>query len=57
MRYSVILQHDSSDCGVACLAMISKHYGARIPISLIREYAGTDRRGTSAYGMVKAAEK
>ncbi|AGX41331.1 lactococcin-G-processing and transport ATP-binding protein LagD [Clostridium saccharobutylicum] len=44
------------DCGVACLATISKQYGLKIPISRIREISGTDLQGTSAYGIVKAAE-
>lgn len=37
--------------------MATKHYGLNYPITKIREIAGTDNRGTSAYGMVKAAEK
>lgn len=46
-----------TDCGAACLATISKQYGLKIPISKIREVAGTDKQGTSAYGLIKAAEK
>lgn len=57
MSYTCIRQHDITDCGAACLAMISKHYGLRIPISKIREIAGTDKRGTNVFGMVKAAEQ
>ncbi|MDR2043181.1 MAG: peptidase domain-containing ABC transporter [Clostridium sp.] len=55
MRYYCIRQHDISDCGAACLATILKQYGRRLPITRIREIAGTDRQGTNAYGMVKAA--
>ncbi|WP_348771619.1 cysteine peptidase family C39 domain-containing protein [Aceticella autotrophica] len=36
---------------------MSKQYGLKIPISKIRESAGTDKQGTSAYGLIKAAEK
>ena len=46
-----------TDCGAACLATISKQYGLRIPITRIREIAGTDKQGTNAVGMIKAAEK
>jgi len=46
-----------SDCGAACLATISKQHGLKLPITQIRELAGTDIRGTNAYGLVKAAEK
>jgi ATP-binding cassette subfamily B protein len=56
-RYICIKQHDIKDCVAACLATISKQYGLKIPISKIREAAGTDKQGTSVYGLIKAAEK
>jgi ATP-binding cassette subfamily B protein len=56
-RYFCIKQHDHKDCGCACLATISKQYGLKMPISKIREVAGTDKQGTSAYGVIKAAEQ
>jgi ATP-binding cassette subfamily B protein len=55
-RYNCIKQHDITDCGAACLATISKQYGYKIPISRIREVAGTDKQGTNVLGMIKAAE-
>lgn len=57
MKYYSVKQHDITDCGAACLATVSKQYGLKLPISKIREIAGTDKEGTSAYGMVKAAEE
>ncbi|BEP29725.1 hypothetical protein HLPR_20560 [Helicovermis profundi] len=45
------------DCGVACLTTISKQYGLKIPITKIREVAGTDKKGTNVFGMKKSAEK
>ena len=56
-RYTCIKQHDITDCGAACLAIISKQYGLKIPITRIREVAGTDKKGTNAYGLIKAAEQ
>lgn len=56
-KYHCIKQHDSTDCAAACLATICRQYGSKIPITKIREAACSDRRGTSAYGVVKAAEK
>lgn len=56
-KFVCIKQHDITDCGAACLATISKQYGLKIPISKIREVAGTDKQGTNAYGLIKAAEK
>ena len=57
MKYYCIKQHDIKDCGAACLATISKQYGLNLSISKIREVAGTDKQGTNAYGMIKAAEQ
>ena len=57
MRYYCIKQHDITDCGAACLATISKQYGLNLSISKIREVAGTDKQGTNAYGLIKAAEQ
>ncbi|MDS0528271.1 peptidase domain-containing ABC transporter [Clostridium sp. SHJSY1] len=56
-RYYCIKQQDIQDCGPACIATISKQYGLKIPVSKIREAAGTDLEGTSVYGVVQAAEK
>lgn len=55
-KYHCIKQHDTTDCAAACLATVSKHYGLRIPVTKIREVAGTDRQGTNVYGLIKAAE-
>lgn len=56
-KYHCIKQYDITDCGAACLATICKHYGFNIPITKIRETAGTDKQGTNAYGVIKAAEQ
>lgn len=56
-KYYCVKQHDITDCGAACLATISKQYGLKISISKIREAAGTDRQGTNAYGIIRAAEQ
>lgn len=55
-KYYCIKQHDITDCGAACLATISKQHGYQISITKIREAAGTDKQGTNAYGLIKAAE-
>lgn len=57
MTYYCIKQHDITDCGAACLATISKQYGLNLPISRIREAAGTDKQGTKLRGLVQAAER
>lgn len=57
MKYYCIKQHDITDCGAACLATVSKQNGYKIGIAKIREIAGTDKQGTNAYGVIKAAEQ
>ena len=57
MKYYCIKQHDITDCGAACLATICKQNGYKIGITRIREVAGTDKQGTNAYGVIKAAEQ
>jgi ATP-binding cassette subfamily B protein len=57
LKYYCIRQHDMTDCGAACLATISKQHGYKTSISRIREVAGTDKQGTNAYGLIKAAEQ
>ena len=57
MKYYCIKQHNITDCGAACLATISKQNGYKIGITKIREVAGTDKQGTNAYGIIKAAEQ
>jgi ABC-type bacteriocin/lantibiotic exporter with double-glycine peptidase domain len=52
-----VKQRDVSDCGAACLASVAGYFGLRIPVSRIRQYAGTDKQGTSLYGLIEAAEQ
>ena len=52
-----IKQHDITDCGAACLASISAHYGLNLPIAKIRQMASTDRKGTNVLGLIEAAGK
>jgi ATP-binding cassette subfamily B protein len=52
-----IKQRDITDCGAACLASIATHYHLQLPVSRIRQYAGTDKRGTNVLGLIEAAER
>lgn len=56
-KSSKIKQRDITDCGAACLASIAAHYQLQMPVSRIRQYAGTDKRGTNVLGLIEAAEK
>ncbi|WP_300689362.1 peptidase domain-containing ABC transporter [Chryseobacterium sp.] len=52
----LIKQHDLKDCGAACLASVSAHYGLKMPIAKIRQLSHTDTRGTNVLGLVQGLE-
>lgn len=52
-----IKQRDITDCGAACIASIAMHYNLQLPVSRIRQFAGTDKRGTNVLGLIEAAER
>jgi len=56
-RLHCVRQRDETDCGAACLATVCRQYGVEQPLGRVRAIAGTDRLGTSAYGLVRAAEQ
>jgi ATP-binding cassette subfamily B protein len=56
-RYPWIAQQSSSDCGVACVAMITQYWGKKLPIYLLRELGQVERTGTSLNGVAKIAER
>ena len=56
-NYPFIRQQSSSDCGIACLAMISSYWGKRLPIYFLRELADVGRAGASLKNLGKTAER
>ena len=50
-------QYDYSDCGAACIAMISSFYGKNISIANTRNYCGTNIIGTNLNGIILGAKK
>ncbi|MEJ7694325.1 cysteine peptidase family C39 domain-containing protein, partial [Daejeonella sp.] len=50
-----VKQRDGTDCGAACLASVARYYNLHLPVSRIRQKAGTDKKGTNVLGMVEAA--
>ncbi len=50
-----VKQRDFTDCGAACLASVAAHYKLQVPVSRIRQYAGTDQKGTNVLGLITAA--
>ena len=49
-------QMDQKDCGVASLAMVFSCFGSHYSLARLRELAKTTINGTTALGLVKAAE-
>ncbi|WP_409015042.1 peptidase domain-containing ABC transporter [Dyadobacter sp. CY345] len=54
---TLIKQHDITDCGAACLTSVAAHYKLHLPIARVRQYAGTDQKGTNMLGLIEAAQK
>ncbi len=54
-KYHVVRQHDHSDCGVACLLSLIRHYGGNGSLEQLRKQSGTSRQGTSLLGLYQAA--
>ena len=50
-----MLQHDSTDCGAACLASVIRFWGGNISIERIRKASGTSQSGTTMLGLYQAA--
>lgn len=55
-RYPFFAQQSSSDCGVACLVMVSRYWGKRFSVNRLRDIANVDRNGASLRGLLTAAE-
>jgi ATP-binding cassette subfamily B protein len=51
-----VKQRDISDCGAACLASVARFYNLDVPVTRIRQHAGTDKKGTNVAGMLEAAK-
>jgi ABC-type bacteriocin transporter len=52
----LIKQQDMKDCGAACLASITAHYGLTMPLARIRQICHTDTRGTNVAGLIQGLE-
>jgi len=52
---TLVLQQDSTDCGVACLRSLVRLHGGEVSLERLRELSGTNRSGTTLLGMCQAA--
>ncbi len=51
-----VQQAESSECGLACLAMVGAHYGFDVELSAMRRIFGTNLRGITLKSLVSMAE-
>ncbi|HHT0988501.1 colicin V synthesis protein [Enterobacter roggenkampii] len=56
-RVPLVHQTESSECGLACLAMICSHYGKRSNLIALRQQFNLSARGTTLAGMTQIAEQ
>ena len=54
-KYPFVHQRENKDCGVACLSMIIKYYNGCISEDTLYDMTNTDKKGTSAYNLIKTA--
>lgn len=54
---SHVLQHDQSDCGVACLLSLIHYYGGVNSLENLRELSGTSKQGTTLLGLYQTANR
>lgn len=56
MKFPFYYQHESADCGAACLRMIARYYGRVYSLEYLRELCHIGREGVSMLGISDAAE-
>ena len=50
------LQHDAMQCGIACLQMVSRHYGKKYSMDILSDYCHATTEGVSLLGISEAAQ-
>ncbi|MCL2682254.1 MAG: peptidase domain-containing ABC transporter [Bacteroidales bacterium] len=56
-RFPHTFQHDSKDCGPACLQMLCEYFGRFFEMDYLRDITGVRKEGISVYDFIKASEK
>ena len=56
-RTPVVLQTEAAECGMACLAMISGHFGHRIDLAALRGRYNLSIKGMTLHDMVRVASQ
>ena len=53
----IVYQHDSMQCGIACLQMVCHHYGRKVSVDFLANLCFATNQGISLLGISEAAEK
>lgn len=54
-RVPLVHQTESSECGLACLAMICRHYGKNVDLIALRQKFNLSARGSTLSGLTGIA--
>jgi len=57
VRKTFIRQKDQTDCGVVCLGMVIRYFDGEERLERLREWSGTNQKGTTLLGLYQAAGK
>lgn len=56
-RVPTILQSEASECGLACIAMITSYHNYKIDLFSLRQKFPISQKGTTLHNLIKLAEK
>lgn len=56
-RRTLVLQHDTSDCGVSCMLSIIRYFGGDNNLENLRRISGTDSEGTTLLGLLQCTNE
>ncbi len=54
-KFPLFIQHDSMQCGIACLCMICKFFGRSISIETMANLCHANKEGVSLMGLSESA--
>lgn len=57
MRFPIVLQQTSSDCGPANIRAVARHYGVELRNETVRRICRNDRAGSSVAGLRRALDQ
>lgn len=56
-RFRLIRQAETSECGLACVAMVANHHGMQVEVGTLRRHYEASSRGTTARDLTQMADR